>query len=292
MSAVHDFDGDGRLDVLGTQGKGSASDSRFVWARNSGYGTFSLCRNIPAADGDFLQGAAVARISPGGPLNILLSWHAGNKGIQAFTVPANAASAQWGWQRASTFSQDEQLSAGDIDGDGDIDLLTGTRWLRNDGEGRWISVILKEPAGTPDRNRLADVNGDGRLDAVVGYEALRTLGDLAWYEQGTDYTKPWREHLIARMYGAMSVDAADLDRDGDVDIVAGEHNLLDPEVSRFFIYENADGAGRAWREHVVHVGDEHHDGAVLVDIDGDGDLDVISIGWTHSNVVLYENLGL
>jgi hypothetical protein len=30
----------------------------------------------------------------------------------------------------------------------------------------------------------------------------------------------------------------------------------------------------------VNMGDEHHDGAVLVDVDGDGDLDIISIGWT------------
>lgn len=30
--------------------------------------------------------------------------------------------------------------------------------------------------------------------------------------------------------------------------------------------------------HIVHIGDEHHDGAQLVDIDSDGDLDVISIG--------------
>jgi hypothetical protein len=39
----------------------------------------------------------------------------------------------------------------------------------------------------------------------------------------------------------------------------------------------------------VSTGDEHHDGAVLVDIDGDGDLDIISIGWAHGRVLLYEN---
>jgi hypothetical protein len=292
MSTVHDFDGDGRLDVLGTQGKGSAPDARFVWARNSGDGTFSVHRNIPAADGDFLQGIAVARFSPRGLLSILLSWHAGNKGIQAFTVSAQAASDEWSWQRVSDSTQDEQLSAGDIDGDGDVDLLLGTRWLRNDGEGKWIPISLTGRDGAPDRNRLADLNGDARLDAVVGFEALRELGDLAWYEQGTDPAKHWQQHLVARMYGPMSVDVADLDRDGDVDIVAGEHNLLDPELSRLFVYENADGKGRSWREHVVHVGDEHHDGAVVADMDGDGDLDIISIGWTHSNVVLYENRGL
>lgn len=37
------------------------------------------------------------------------------------------------------------------------------------------------------------------------------------------------------------------------------------------------------------IGDEHHDGAVLADIDDDGDLDILSIGWSHARVLLYEN---
>ena len=42
---------------------------------------------------------------------------------------------------------------------------------------------------------------------------------------------------------------------------------------------------------MIGRGDEHHDGAVPVDIDGDGDTDVVSIGWTHSDVLVYENPG-
>jgi hypothetical protein len=45
-----------------------------------------------------------------------------------------------------------------------------------------------------------------------------------------------------------------------------------------------------WNRHLVYTGDEHHDGAQVVDIDNDGDLDIISIGWTHNRVVLYENM--
>ncbi len=42
----------------------------------------------------------------------------------------------------------------------------------------------------------------------------------------------------------------------------------------------------------VNTGDEHHDGAIAADIDGDGDVDIISIGWEHGKVLLYENMGL
>ena len=55
------------------------------------------------------------------------------------------------------------------------------------------------------------------------------------------------------------------------------------------MFENL-GRGRQWRRHLVYTGDEHHDGAILVDLDRDGDLDVISIGWGHNKVVIYENL--
>jgi hypothetical protein len=55
------------------------------------------------------------------------------------------------------------------------------------------------------------------------------------------------------------------------------------------VFENVDGKGEAWSPHLLSVGDEHHDGTILVDIDGDGDLDIISIGWGHGKVLLYEN---
>ncbi len=47
--------------------------------------------------------------------------------------------------------------------------------------------------------------------------------------------------------------------------------------------------GSKWTPHIIHTGDEHHDGAIIVDIDGDGDNDVISLGWSHPRVLLYEN---
>ncbi|NLF29839.1 MAG: hypothetical protein GX591_02990 [Planctomycetes bacterium] len=289
MTAVYDFDGDGDMDILGTAGEGSASNDTFVWARNDGTGTFTVHANIASGDGDFLQGAAVDRFSPGGPVQVALSWHAAGKGVQMLTVPADPTGGTWTWQRISATSQDEALSSGDIDRDGDADLLLGTRWLRNDGAG-WSAHTLNGAAGLPDRNRLADVNGDGRLDAIVGYEAIGVPGKLAWYEQPAAATGTWTEHVIAStVVGPMSLDAADLDRDGDVDLVVGEHSTTAPATARLWIFENADGAGGAWTAHLVHTGDEHHDGAILRDIDLDGDLDILSIGWTHARVMLYEN---
>jgi hypothetical protein len=288
LAAVGDFDGDGDVDILGTQGQGSGSNPDFAWARNEGSGEFTILDNVAAGDGDFLQGVAVGRFQRGGSLQIALSWHIAGKGIQMLTVPAHPSGETWHWRLISPTSQDEALSAGDIDRDGDIDLMLGTKWLRNDGE-TWSLFTVHDTSTDPDRNRLADINGDGRLDVIVGFEAVSTVGKLAWYQQPDSAISPWSEHVIAAVVGPMSLDVRDMDGDGHADVVVGEHNLTDPSRAKLYVFENVDGQGLSWREHLVHEGDEHHDGAQVVDIDGDRDLDIISIGWSHNEVLLYEN---
>jgi len=291
MAALMDFDGDGYIDILGTEGQGSQSNDSFVWAKNNGLGTFTILNNIENGDGDFLQGVTIGDFQSGANSEVLLSWHEPNKGIQRLTIPDNPGINTWLWDQVSTISQDEDLSSGDIDSDGDLDLLLGTLWLRNDGSS-WSSFTLSNAGGNPDRNELIDMNNDNKLDAVVGFEAISQPGLLAWYEQGANPTELWTQHIISNtIVGPMSLDVADMDFDGDFDVVAGEHNLADPASARLFIFENLNGEGTSWDVHLVYEGDEHHDGARLVDIDEDGDLDIMSIGWGHGRVHLYENKG-
>jgi regulation of enolase protein 1 (concanavalin A-like superfamily) len=288
LATVFDADGDGDPDVLGTKGLGSQRNSELAWARNDGAGEFTVSDEIEAqVDADFLQGA-VPLEKPGGGSRVALSWHESGHGVQAVDVPDEPSAQAWPWKRLSTVSQDEDLSAGDIDRDGDPDLLLGTKWLRNDGDD-WTPFTLFESAEEPDRNELADIDGDGRLDAVVGFEVSSPPGKLAWYRQPADPTRPWEEQVIAHVTNPLSVGATDMDGDGDVDVVVGEHDLANPADSHLYLFENRD-AGMHWVRHTIGVGDEHHDGAHLVDIDGDGDTDVVSIGWTHQRVLLYENL--
>lgn len=289
MAAVYDYDSDGDLDILGTPWAGSGADPSFVWANNDGAGQFEILDNVPAGEGDFLQGVAVGRFTIDGPIETALSWHDGTgNGVQMLTTSAAPASEAWSWRRLSDADQSEQLSAGDIDRDGDLDLLLGTEWLRNSA-GTYSASVLFSTTEQPDRNRLGDINRDGRLDAVVGFLGISTPAKLAWYEQGADPLEPWAEHVIATVVGPMSLDVADLDLDGDLDVVIGEHNLDQPDTARVIVFENGDGAGGTWASHVVYTGDEHHDGTQLVDIDNDGDLDIVSIGWGHSRVLLYQN---
>jgi hypothetical protein len=290
-AVICDFDLDGALDILGTQGKTPAASANFAWARNDGCGNFTIHTNLAPASGDFLQGCTTI-FTAYRRREVALSWHRANQGIQMFTVPKNPVTETWPWRKISDISQDEQVTAGQIDNNTSVDLLLGTKWLRSQAGKAWTLHTLNPVEGHPDRTRLADINSDGRLDAVVGFEAINIPGKLAWYEQPEKAMDTWTEHVIADVVGPMSMDVADLDRDGDSDVVVGEHNYKDPATAKLHIIENTDGKGDAWQDHVISVGDEHHDGAILADMDNDGDLDILSIGWRHSRVLLYENQAL
>lgn len=292
VAAVLDADSDGDLDVLGTQGQGSSFNPRFAWAQNDGSGTFRIHRNIPRGDGDFLQGVATGRFFESHRrLSAALSWHLANRGIQLLTVPDDPVADQWEWTRISEVSQDEGIDVADLDRDGDADILLGTYWLENTA-GQFAARQLSPSGGLPDRNLAADFDGDGRLDGISGYESSRRPGKVAWYRQPADPTAEWPEHVIDTTIGPMSMDVGDLDRDGDVDVVVGQHNLVAPSQSELLIYENVGKTGGQWERHSVSTGDEHHDGTQLADLDDDGDLDIVSLGWTHGRLLVFENLAV
>ncbi len=287
MAVVHDFDHDGDADILGTDGAVSGED--FRWARNDGTGQFEILDITNSAmGGDFLQGASVGQVVAGGGEEVLLSWHNGVAGTSMFSIPADPATPAWPLSQISSTTNQEQIPIGDLDGDLDVDVHLGTDWLRQDAAGVFSTQAgISLSSGVPDRVVLADIDLDEDLDVVIGVE----FGGILVWGENLNQGASWTEHVIAADFDYFSVDAADLDHDGDVDVVGGAHQA-NGEVS---IYEN-DGDGVTWTTHIVDPGDttviDHHDGTRLVDMDLDGDLDIISIGWSRRSLVIYENLAI
>ena len=315
VATSYDVDRDGDIDLIGTTA--AFQGNQFVLAVNDGRGGFKLRTDLPAGSGDFLQGVLAAKLQTNTNM-VVLSWHKNTSGIEALVFPDDGAAGKWELKVLSPFSRNEQVSIGDIDRDANADLLLGDHWLRNTDK-EWTKhemgsvaelsrqsrtpiwratdkAIGPEVNAEPDRNRLVDVNGDGWLDAVV---SLEFGTHIVWFEHpgsATAATGAWKRHVIGQVAGqGFSMDAGDFDADGDVDVIVGEHR--NPEkINRAIVLENADGRGGQWRQHVIDQGPstviDHHDGTLPVDLDGDGDLDVATIGFYNSKVWVIENQAL
>ncbi len=196
---------------------------------------------------------------------------------------------------------------GDVDGDGDLDLLVanvlGEDLLINNGAGVFTLANGQIPAPIviPPQNRfdisshalLVDVDGDGDLDAVISNEnpfnPSPTGGDQnrLWINNGAGvFTDDTAARLPARNDQTGAVVAGDIDGDGDTDLVVLNRG-------QDFVLVNADGLGHFVDQTATRfpVTSDTSRGGGLADVDGDGDLDLLVGNSRGEPVAYYRNNG-
>lgn len=187
------------------------------------------------------------------------------------------------------------MSAGDVDGDGDVDLYSGEVLFLNDGRGHFTTHAELLPAEGklenpyPMSSAIADLDGDGVDDIVVAYSE----GNPAYvlYSRWANGTAGWSvETLPTGLFGAHNtkfnhMQIADINHDGWNDIILGETRAEPYYIGRSIqILINQQGHGfveeTSGRIDNATRNASHGEGELsIVDVDHDGDLDI----WDSTN---------
>ena len=192
-------------------------------------------------------------------------------------------------QNIDTNSQSTRtLLAGDLDSDGDEDLLVSAFnmlvWYENeDGLGTFSDIkIINSGYGQGFAIDIADLDNDTDLDIVYTSfdESL-----VIWYEnldgQGTFSGD---KVISTQAPGANEVTTADLDGDGDLDVVIGTD--FDRKI---YWFENLDGAGDFGPIQLI-TNQTNSRSVRAADFDGDNDLDLVVSWFAPTNILWFENL--
>jgi hypothetical protein len=201
------------------------------------------------------------------------------------------------------------LVTADIDGDGFIDIVSvheDSNHLRiafgSADPDIWTNVTLgegEEVAAIEDV-AVGDLNGDGRIDVVAACEEAH----LIYFQNPGDdaRTADWARSIpvITQARGSwLRVFIADVDGDGRLDVLGankGAADIIDPTLASaarptsLFRIEGDPLQGDSWREQVLSL-EVVPNTAMPVDIDGDGDMDVLAAARLRQTMTLLENAG-
>jgi hypothetical protein len=197
----------------------------------------------------------------------------------------------------------------DLNGDGSLEVVTpnkGAQDPREDPDAlrtisffdvvgnplehdAWVEHVLTE-VPWPINSEPVDLNGDGRLDIVAGsvaeqrmfwFENLSLGGEFEFAEHRVALASadPGAEEIFVH---AFNMDYVDLNGDGRLDIVTFD---TPPLVGRRLVWlEQPETPDRPWLYRVIgDYGPDRFVGIAVADINGDGEPDVMTGGYSLSS---------
>ena len=296
-----DLDGDGDLDVFMGDWWGWLTFYENVGSARQPVWAPPLTQYADIDVGHY-SSPALVDLDADGDLDLVLGEQNGT--LYLFENVGSATAATWAAPVANYAAIDAgDWSApvlGDLDGDGDFDLLVGKSngtllFVENTGTSAtaaWAAPV-EDYAGVDVGGfalpTLADLDGDGDLDLMVG----TYWGTLTYYENvGTAARAVWASPQVGYNGIDLGVNAfpafGDLDADGDLDLLIGESQ------GALTYYENiGNSTTPAWAPAIpnydaIDVG--YMTMPALGDLDADGDLDLLLGEW-ESGVTFFENIG-
>jgi HEAT repeat protein len=288
-----DIDGDGWTDVVG----GSWHGKDVFWIRNHGR-TGAPFETIKIDEPGNLETIIGVDINGDSRLDFLPDTVGSTHWFEFHRDTNMAAGARWVRHDLPGGEAGHGIGAGDINGDGQIDIVSPKGWLEQPSEPGvpwiWHQQFDLGRASVP--ILVHDVNGDHYPDLIWG--DAHGYG-LQWLEQVPVGEKVrWEKHPIDSTWSQPHfLLLADLDGDGAQEVVTGKryyaHNGNDPGADHpLCVYAyRYDRVTHQWTRHALHEGGRVGFGISTMagDIDKDGDIDILAPG--KSGLYLLENLG-
>jgi FG-GAP-like repeat/Tyrosine-protein kinase ephrin type A/B receptor-like len=277
-----DIDHDGDQDVVVVA---FDSDNLVAWYCNDGNGVFSDTLLIS----DTVAGSSVfaADVSGNGNVDVLVA----SLNADSIYLYSNDGTGSFSSAITITASADgvNSVVAADLNGDGALDIVSASIndnsvcWYINDGRGGFSSkIIISDTVKAASSVVAADIDGDGALDIVA---ASSSAGSVHWFRnldgRGSFSTTRTVDDVAK---GAWALFAADIDADGWVDIVCA---VRDSNTVAY--YRNNHGSFNSASKHIVA---DNVDGAwsvFVVDIDNDGDNDILSAAFNNFAITWHDN---
>lgn len=280
-TTVADLDGDGDLDVAST-----AYDVLFqtqrpcAWYPNLGGGAFGPAQLLrPQSSGALDYGLGAADLDGDGAVDLLSSVFDGSGWFRALGA---GAFGQWQPLAPLALADPTVVLAGDLDGDGDVDLasdvLGGGLWLSAGLGGGTFAAPRQVAPPVYGRASLVDVDGDSDLDLVE-------FNGSVWISANDGFAG--FAPRVALVGGLRSHDWADLDRDGDLDLLV-VRSVPQGQVALGWLPNL--GGGTFGPAILLPSGGDIVIAAAAGDLDGDGALDIVYSAQSRTLKVL-GNLG-
>ncbi len=282
-----DIDGDGNLDVLSA----SVDDDKIAWYKNTdGLGNFSA-QQIISTNANGAANVIATDLDNDGDMDVIsssvlddkLAWYENLDGLGNFGVEQIIGIDPFDFH---------SINAGDVDSDGDIDIITSNfniiKWYENVNNGANFMVNTINSGESNFHffyNFPIDIDGDGDIDVVSGSRGTFN-NKIVWYENIDGLGNFGDENFITNNIDVITdIYASDLDGDGDIDILSASRN-----DNKIAWYENTDGQSSFSAQKLISDTASFAFSVYTTDIDNDGDQDVLSGSGGENKIVWYENI--
>lgn len=277
MVLATDINGDGATDVVVT----ASGDGTIRWYANDGSGNFTANDVALLASP---QSLSAGDLDGDGDIDLIsASWSQD----RIFRYSNDGAGNFTATQLGSIQDGPRSLFTVDVDGDGDLDVLAASSfdhlvmWYENLGESGFTRHLIANDALGAQCVSAADIDQDGDMDIL----SASLIDDrLSWYENNG--SQVFTMHQISdTANGAYRISAADIDGDGDMDIISAASAFQSDVIA---LYLN-DGQQQFSPQTIDSTLNFIRD-VQAIDVDNDGDLDVVGAAGTDNTIGWYRNI--